>query len=296
MHKFAIYTVCTGHYKYGLFALINSLRYYGYSGPIIIATDQLMSELEGKENIEQKIFKTKHIFGNLKARVILDYPSESFLYLDPDIIQTSESFIASIKSLLLQYNKFIVSSEGIVAKNELRRIEWAKFCEEEKDIEQNIYYSAGLLAGNFEKDRWLLEKWDKLINKFIEPGKYFNAHPAFLLADQDILNAILQHLPAKEFISIGMPDWIGTATGINPFHPFGSQLEPMFTHATGKEKTWLLKKLPRRYPNFYDRNFYRFMHGEKLIIKHDLSLSFMHKLWFKQSKILPFYNKVRSIL
>ena len=45
MRDFAKYTVCTGHYKYGLFTLVNSLIYYGYEGPIVVATDKSIDEL-----------------------------------------------------------------------------------------------------------------------------------------------------------------------------------------------------------------------------------------------------------
>lgn len=76
------------------------------------------------------------------------------------------------------------------------------------------------------------------INRFIEPGKYFRCCPEFPLADQDILILVAQNLNPQDILSISITDWIGTATGINPFHGFGFYECPLFVHATGKEKTW----------------------------------------------------------
>lgn len=291
-----IYTVCTGHYKHGLIALINSLIHFGYMGRILVATDQIISELRDVKEVEQVVIDTKHVFGNLKARVILEYPDDYFLYLDPDVIQTSSSFIDFVKDILCRHDGLLLSSEGIIPRNEVRRLAWADAIGEQDTILHDVYYSAGFVAGRFEANKMFLEKWDTTINRFIEEGKYFNAHPCFPLADQDILNAIVQHWPQEKVATVGIPDWIGTAVSVNPFHPWGSHPETLFVHATGKQKTWNLEKLPLRYPNSYDRWYYRFRFGADLAIICSQRLPYWHRKWFNESRMLPFYNKFRRLM
>lgn len=296
MNDFAIYTVCTGHYKYGLFALINSLLHFSYKGKIIVATNELIPELKNHPQIEQVILDSAHIFGNLKARIILERPSKKFMYLDPDIIQLNPNFIQIIKDFLEATPKLILSTEGLVAKNEVRRAIWNRKAGIQSEPLSDQYYSGGFVAGVFEEHKELLVLWDAYIHEYIEPGKYFRCCPEFPLADQDILNLVVQNIPADKILSIAIPDWIGTATMFNPFHEFGFYETPLFAHATGKLKTWTLKEIPMRYPNAYDKAFYKFIRMKEFGITADLKYTRMQILWFKESKILPFYNNIKKIL
>lgn len=295
MRDFAIYTVCTGHYKYGLFALVNSLIHHGYKGPIVVATDNTIAELTEVKQVEQVIIDSKHIFGCLKGHIILKHPAKKFLYLDPDVIQLNPEFISIVDDLIESTGKLILSTEGLVGRNDVRRITWNTAAGIAQSPQNDLYYSAGLLGGSYDKHKELLELWDEYINRFIEPGKYFRCCPEFPLADQDILNLVVQNLNPHEVLSIAIPDWLGTATGINPFHEFGFYESPLFVHATGKEKTWTLKELPMRYPSAYDRAFYKYIQMQEYGVKVDYPISTMEKLWFTESKILPIYNKFRKI-
>lgn len=295
MRDFAIYTVCTGHYKYGLFALVNSLLHFGYEGPIIVATDKSIPKLEGVNQVEQVILDSKHIFGNLKARVILENPAKKFIYLDPDVIQLNADFIHIVLDSLDKFGKLILSTEGLVSKNEIRRTIWNDKVKVSTLPQSDQYYSGGFVAGVFEEHKYILELWDKYIHEYIEPGKYFRCCPEFPLADQDILNVVVQNISSDKILSIAIPDWKGTATMFNPFHEFGFYESSLFVHATGKQKTWTLKEIPMRYPNPYDKAFFKFIQMKEFGIKTDYTFTKMQVRWFKESKILPFYNNIRKI-
>lgn len=296
MLDFAIYTVCTGHYKYGLFALINSLLCNNYKGKIIVATDKSITELERVAQVEQVILDSKHIFGNLKARIILERPAKKFMYLDPDVIQLNPNFVDIILENLDKYGKLILSTEGLVAKNEIRRSIWNNKVGVHTLPQSDQYYSGGFIAGIFDEHNYILELWDKYIHEFIEPGKYFRCCPEFPLADQDILNVVIQNISSDKVMSIAIPDWIGTATSINPFHEFGFFEEPLFVHATGKQKTWLLTNMPPRYPNTYDKAYFKYITMNQFGIDSKVSYSFMQTMWFKESKLLPLINKWRKVI
>ena len=296
MRDFAIYTVCTGHYKYGSFALVNSLLHFGYKGPVIVGTDKIIPELEGVNQVEQVILDSKHVFGNLKARIILENPAKNFIYLDPDVIQLNADFLNIVLDSLDKFGKLILSTEGLVSKNEIRRTIWNDKIKESSLPQSDQYYSGGFVAGVFEEHKYILELWDKYIHEYIEPGKYFRCCPEFPLADQDILNLVVQNIPSDKVLSIAIPDWVGTATAFNPFHEFGFYDKALFVHATGKHKTWTLKEIPMRYPNPYDKAFFKFIQMPEFGIKTDYTFTKMQERWFKESKILPFYNNIRKII
>ncbi|MCB0538917.1 MAG: hypothetical protein KDE33_15495 [Bacteroidetes bacterium] len=296
MEELSIYTVCTGNYKYGLFALLNSIAKCNFKGKIYVATNKEIEELNHLENVYQKIIHTNHIFGCLKAKIILDNPSDKFIYLDPDIVILNTNFFKIINNSLEKHQKLIVSNEGILPSSDIRRRIWNDKAKINSNPKSNYYYSGGFVAGLFSKHKTNLKEWDTYINDFIEPGKYFKCCYEFPLADQDILNLVLQNMETDEILSFGFPDWIGTATSINPFHEYGFFEKPLFVHATGGSKSWQYEKLPLRYPNAYDKGFYKNIIENTLGIEIDLKLSRIKKLWFTESRILPFYNKGRKML
>lgn len=296
MSELAIYTVCTGNYKFGLFALLNSIAKCDFKGKIYVATNELIEEINHLNNVHQKIIHTQHVFGCLKAQIILENPSEKFIYLDPDIIITNPDFFRIIYNSLEKEGRLLVSNEGILPSNDIRRKVWNDKANILSSPKSNYYYSAGFVSGIFTKHENILIQWNDLINKYIEPGKYFKCCYEFPLADQDILNLVLQNIETDEILSFGFPDWVGTATSINPFHEYGFFEKPLFVHATGGSKSWQYKKLPLRYPNTYDKLFYKNIIGNPLNIKINLKFNSIEKMWFTESKILPFYNKLRKML
>ena len=98
-----------------------------------------------------------HIFGNLKARIILEKPSAKFLYIDPDIIQTHPDFVTIILSELNTNNRLITNAEGIVSKSDIRRWIWNKKLGITTAPLTDFYYNAGFLAGIFETHKPILQ-------------------------------------------------------------------------------------------------------------------------------------------
>jgi lipopolysaccharide biosynthesis glycosyltransferase len=296
MNEFAIYTVCTGHYKYGLFALIKSLRKLGYNGKIIVGTNSSIKEIEHLEQVEQVILTSNYVFGNLKAALILKNPSKKFLFLDADIIVTNEAFVPFVQKELDNGKRLVLCVEGIVAKNETRRQLWCELENNKNFPVTNQYYNGGMFAGVFEQHKEILEAWNQSIHKYLEPGKYLQASANFPWADQDILNMTIQHMPEEKILAIAMPDWVGTATVSNAFFPCGQFSKPLFIHATGKLKTWLVKELPLQYPNAYDKVFYKYHNDTILNINSDLKFSRLQIMWLTESRLLPLFNKIRRVL
>ena len=296
MEKFAIYTVCTESYKYGLFALLKSLRKFGYAGTVVVATNKVFAEIGHLENVRQVVMDTKSVFGTLKARLILDHPAETFLYLDSDIIQTNGIFIDIVLAELSASGRLFACIEGIVARNSVRRMMWNQKAGIRSFPLTDLYFNGGMLAGVFETHKPILEAWDQHIRNFIEPGKFFRATPEFPLVDQDILNMILQNIPEHKLFTISMPDWIGTATSNSPFHEYSFFQPPLFVHATGLHKTWALRTLPKRYPNLYDREFYKYHRDESLRIVSDLKFTWVQSKWLEGRRLIHYGTKIKGML
>jgi hypothetical protein len=293
MNDFAIYTVATGHYKFGLFALIKSIRKMGYDGKIIIGTDKIIPEIVHLEQVEQIILQSNYVFGNLKAQLILTNPSKHFLFLDADIIVTNNQFIPFIQKKLQQSQRLILCIEGIIVKNEARRVIWSELEGTNLPIQTDNYYNTGMFAGIFSEHEEILKLWNQRIHKYLEPNKFLRTSENFPWADQDILNMNVQHLPEEKIFSIAMPDWVGTGTSINSFFPCGYFSKPLFVHATGKLKTWLLKKIPLYPPNAYDIAFYEYYKDSILDIKTDLKFSTIQEKWLAKSRLTRLYIKIK---
>jgi len=295
MRDFAVYTVCTGHYKYGLFALIKSLR-KNYSGPIIIGTDKIMDEIANLDQVEQVILQSDYVFGNLKSKLVIEQPAKSFVFLDADIIVINPIFISFLRETLQKHNRLIVSAEATIPQNDIRRLNWNVQNGIETKPVTNVVYNGGFFAGTYENHLPFLKQWQELIHKHLKPGEYLFANPDFPMADQDIMNSILQNYPEDGLVAISLPDWESTAVSVNPFYAVGRFKEQLFVHCTGKLKPWLIQKLPLRYPNLYDRLFFKYSTNAELGIKSDLKFNKLQQLWFTESRLIPFYNKIRVLL
>src|SRR4051812_9816256 len=88
MNPATIYTVATGDYIYGAFALINSLRTLGVTNPVVVGTDKDWPELADLGGVQQVVFDSGWSGLNLKSVLILENPADEFIFFDADIIVT----------------------------------------------------------------------------------------------------------------------------------------------------------------------------------------------------------------
>jgi hypothetical protein len=290
-----IYTVSTGNYKYGAFALINSVRNLGLNNPIVIGTDMHLPELENIEGITQIVLNSDWNGLNLKSVLILEHPAEHFIFFDADIILTHPDFIPELERLL-SLNKFIACIDGIVSQHEYRRLYWSEiYPHGNKPIEHCWYYNSGFFAGVFSLHQHVLSDWRALTKKHLDPKAYLFAHPKLPMADQDTFNAILQTLPLDSMATIQMPDWRAISIQEHPFYHIGNFIPHAFLHCTGKNKPWAINSTPANAPNTYDDLWYQYLFIKTRPVKSDFNLSFLQKQWFQRTVISRLIIKLKKI-
>lgn len=291
-----IYTVSTHNYKYGVFALINSLRQLKIDNPIVVGTDVHLPELDGIDNITQFIFDVDWNGTNLKAYTILNNPSDSFIYFDADIILTDKNFITEVEKALNK-NKLVVPIEGVNSENELRRNYWQSIYPSKTDkITHGWYYNAGFFAGVMAQHKYILNDWIALNKQYLNLKEFLFFNNKLPMADQDTLNAILQTLPIESMVAIQMPDWYSVAAPQHPFHPIGNFRPRAFLHCTGKIKPWDITTIPSRPPNTYDDLWYSYLFRNNTPVKSSFELTYFQKKWFERSLISRITIKLKSIL
>lgn len=291
-----IYTIAKGNYKYGAFALINSLRANGINNPVVVGTDVYLKELENAEAITQVVLDSDWNGINLKPVLLLTHPSEYFIYFDADIILYNANCIAEVEKLI-QQKKFFACVDGIVTEHEIRRHFWQEIYPP-KDAQTNPtcwYYNSGFFAGCFTEHSWILQDWKKLNQNHLDPKAYLFSHPKLLMGDQDTYNAILQWLPIQKMAAIQMPDWLAMSLPHHPFFHIGNFWPHAFLHCTGKEKPWLFKKLPARSPNTYDDFWYQYVIKSPAPVCCSFPLSYLQKQWFKRSILSRIIIKFNAI-
>ncbi|WP_158992222.1 hypothetical protein [Mucilaginibacter sp. L196] len=292
-----IYTVCTGQgYKYGAFALINSIRAMGCANPIVVGTDVHLQELDAVDGVSQFIFDTDWNGTNLKAYTILKQPSDRFIYFDADIILTSKTFIPEIEKLLDE-DKLIVPIDGIVSENEIRRSYWKEIYPGNTDkIEHSWYYNAGFFAGTLKQHKQLLMDWMELNQKYLNLKAFLFENERLPMADQDTLNAILQTLPINAMVTIQIPDWRIFTTDYSPFFHIGNFRPHAFLHCTDKDKSWKVKKIPARAPHAYDDLWYYYSRKNTQPVNFNPEISWWVKQWFERTIISRIIIKLKKIL
>ncbi|WP_158992220.1 glycosyltransferase [Mucilaginibacter sp. L196] len=291
-----IYTLCTKKFKYGAFALINSIRQLGIDNPIIVATDINLPELNDVEGITQVIIETDWNPVNLKPLFLLQYPSEKFIFFDADIIVTNAQFIPEIERLLAT-NKFISCIEGIVSEHEYRRSFWTEIYSVDNDsANHKWYYNSGFFAGNMAHHKQLLNHWMELSSQHLDLTASLFNNSRLPMPDQDILNAILQANPPEDIISIQLSDWYSVVVPQHPFYSIGSFKPYAFLHCTGQNKPWDISLTPPKSPNAYDDLWYAYLFKNNAPVKSTFKLTYMQRQWFERSLLSRIVIKLKNII
>lgn len=292
-----IYTIAKGNYKYGAFALINSLRAKGVKNPVVVGTDSYLTELENVENITQVVLDSTWNGIYLKPVLLLTHPAEYFIYFDADIILYDANLILEVETRIQQH-KFFACIDGIVAEHEVRRYFWQEIypIKEASAKPTCWYYNSGFFAGSFKDHNWILEDWKQLNQNYLDPEAYLFSNPKLPMGDQDTFNAILQLLPTDDMAIIQMPDWYAINIHQHPFYHIGNFRPQAFLHCTGKEKPWLFKQAPVRAPNTYDDLWYQYIIKSPSPVSCSLQLSYLQNQWHKRSILSRVIIKLKSVL
>ncbi|RZK42874.1 MAG: hypothetical protein EOO90_05990 [Pedobacter sp.] len=294
MMEATIFTITKGNYKFGVIALINSLRALGLTNKVIVGTAEDIKELENVPNVVQAKIDPEWNPTNLKCKLIIDNPSELFIFFDADIIITEKKFIEKVQELTSN-GLFYAAVDGIVPQNDYRRIVWREINPgNSENIEHPWYYNAGFFAGNLKNHLSILERWHELICTHIKPAEFTFQNKKFPMVDQDMYNAVLQNVKMNEIVSISAPDWIGIAAQVNPFFQIGNFRPSAFIHCTGEHKPWKIDGIPRQSPNEYDKLWYEYIFGENNLIKADVKFSRIQHMWFNHSIATRIIRKIKS--
>ncbi len=292
-----IYTIAKGNYKFGAFALINSLRVNNIKNPIVVGTDVYLKELEAVEQVTQVVLDSNWNGINLKPVLLLKHPANYFVYFDADIILTDVELINEIEKRLKE-KKFFACVDGIVTEHEIRRHYWQEIYPIKEASNQLTcwYYNSGFFAGSFKDHQWILEDWKQLNQNYLDPQAYLFSNPKLPMGDQDTFNAILQNLPTKQMAIIEMPDWFSVINQPNSFFHIGNFRPHAFLHCTGHEKPWLIKQTPTRAPNTYDDLWYKYVIQFPSPVLCAFPISYFQKQWYKRSLLSRIIIKLKSML
>jgi len=289
--NFNIYTVVDEDYIPGLIALVNSARFHGFKGKFIVGMTEKITNKPNIEGLEfVNINSNGYWAGNTKPYLILNNPSEKFIFIDSDIIINNEDFFTRLNQIV-NYG-LVLTIESLLPKNDYRRYLWNK---KHSKYFSEYYYNSGFIAGIWERDKEFVEKWwSEIINNIDPPGRLYE-NSTYPMADQDALNAVLQDYKGN-IVSLTSPDVWYAANSDKPFIHVGGFKTPAILHCTGKEKTWLLDKIPNRFPTIYDLSWYKFAVTENKNFKFKLNLSNYIKWWLEERKIIKYYIKLLKYL
>jgi len=290
-----IYTITKGNYKYGVIALINSLRFCGIENEIIIGTDKEIIELTAHKNIKQVIIDSDWNPTNLKGKLILDNSANNFIFFDADIIVNSAKFVRVVEKYIAQ-GKFCAVIDGVVPENDYRRHLWRTVAPSDLGISSSWYYNAGFFAGNSTLHLDFLTKWFNLIETTLDPTKFLFENEDFPMADQDIYNCLLQNVSSEDIVSFSPSDWLGISTQVNPFFQIGNFRPHAFIHCTGEHKPWKMNGLPKQAPNEYDIKWYDFIFNPENTIKVNFRLNKVQHQWFKNKIQIRILRKIKNRL
>ncbi|RYE37221.1 MAG: hypothetical protein EOP42_00410 [Sphingobacteriaceae bacterium] len=291
-----IYTIAKGNYKFGAFALINSLRANGVENPIVVGTDVHLKELENVEQVTQVVLDSTWNGINLKPVLLLKQPADYFIYFDADIILTDAGLITEIEKRLLE-DKFFTCVDGIVTEHEIRRHYWHEIypVKEASGNPTCWYYNSGFFAGSFKNHTWILEDWKQLNQTYLDPEAYLFSNPKLPMGDQDTFNAVIQNLPTNNIASIQMPDWRAVNIHTHPFYHIANFRPQAFLHCTGKDKPWLFTHSPAKPPTAYHDLWYKYVIQKSGPVICNFPISFWLNEWFERSYLSRIIIKIKSV-
>jgi len=275
-----VYTIAYGEYLHGLVALVNSLRAAGFEGEIIAAVDADKEALGGfgNEVTFKKLEVSQRWAGNRKAEFILNNQNEYFVFLDADTIVRGSEFLQWVDRWIEKAPVFCI--EATIQPEDWRRRAWAeRLGVTPQNRCSSSYLNSGFFGGSMARDLSWLERWNSSMNQHLEPGASFFSDPDFPMPDQDFLNAVIAEM-GIEYVALAPPDIWYAASPQNPFFHIGGFAEPVLSHCTGKQKPWLLERVPARTPNLYEFEWYRHVYGSAGPVKSTRDIRPALGSWF----------------
>lgn len=255
-----VYTLTDENFIPAVSALVNSLRMHGFDGEIRIGSPERLS-ITDREILNVSFFEIGPgdlSITNRKPGFILSQPSESFVYIDADIVVNNPDFLPKVVDWLEFGPVFTV--ESLVPPSDYRRRVWRKRLNTVQTAEvadRMEYYNAGFFAGKMSRDAHILENWDHSMTRVLQPPGELFCNPDFYAVDQDVLNAVLQDIK-EELVTVGPPDIWSAVQDTFPFLHIGTFSGPALLHGTGFNKPWQLKSVPARGPTAYDLMWYHY--------------------------------------
>jgi hypothetical protein len=275
-----VFTFADEGYVPAVVALVGSLRHAGFAGPIHVGSPERLSIAGRAEGVSfHELGPSAWWPGNRKAELLLAHGGERFVFLDADTVVVEATFLPRVERWIEEAP--VVAVEGLVASVDARRRGWARRLGRAARPEHwpSHYFNSGLLAGVMTRDRALLAAWDAAIRAQLAPPGGLTHDVDFAMADQDVLNAVLQDWSPLP-IGLGPPDVWAAASPINPFLHVGVFDAPAVLHCTGKEKPWKLSSVPARAPHAYDLAWYEHVVRTPGPFQLDLALSPLVRAWF----------------
>jgi len=293
----AVYTFTNEAYVPAVTALVNSARRSGFGGPIHIGSPEPLSIAPADGLLFHVLGDSIFWPGNRKAELVLKHPSERFIFLDADMIITDGSLFSRVDQWIDA--ALVVAVENCISSVDYRRHGWAKRLGRDPNPSSwpAHYFNSGLFAGVFRRDKEFLQTWHETISNVLAPGGALYSDIDFPMADQDVLNALLQdHKPLT--IGIGPPDIWAAASPSIPFLQIGTFKDggPAVLHCTGLGKPWELTRPPKRMPNLYDRAWYWHVIDQPSLISIPLDIPRPLRRWFKQGLTTQLLSAPRRLV
>lgn len=259
----SVYTFADEAYVPAIVGLINSLRSVGFSGDIHVGSDAPLTLAESAGERAANVHF--HVLGpsewspvNRKTELLFAHPSPRFAFIDADVVVTNGDLMGALGRWTNSAPVFVI--EAILPACDHRRRRWSERLGAVSNPAAwpSYYFNSGLFAGDFARDRALLQCWHDAMHRALKPPARIYDDPDFLMPDQDVLNAVLQDWRGP-LTTIGPPDIWQAASPPHPFLQLGSfpLFPPALLHCTGPEKPWKLREVPARTPSFYDQQWYR---------------------------------------
>ena len=290
-----VFTLSSDDYFPGLVALVNSLRLNGFDGEIIVGREHKMKYEHLLTDVKFVDVDSKgYWLSVIKSSFLLENPCDNFVFFDSDIIVNNNKFITKLNEWVLEY--LVLSIESILPSNDYRRINWNNANNTPSDnILNDYYYNGGFIAGNWKRDKEFLELWQDSTLKNLKPPSNLFQNDQFPTSDQDTLNSVLQNYKNK-IITLTYPDVWYSAVPAKPFIHVGGFDNYAFLHCTGNEKTWLLKTLPTRSPNSYDKSFYNYAIKENRYSNIPFELPWVIRKWIEQNNFIRVIQKIKNAI